>query len=57
VTTLHHTYFEKHFLLKTHTFSQIIVTKISRSIKIDCSKRLGGHNNLSQNHIMHKITG
>jgi hypothetical protein len=35
------------------------VTKISRSIKINCGKvlRLGGHNNLSQNHIMHKITG
>jgi hypothetical protein len=24
VKTLHHTHFEKHFLLKTHTFSQII---------------------------------
>jgi hypothetical protein len=27
VTTLHHTHFEKHFLLKTHTFSQIICNK------------------------------
>jgi hypothetical protein len=53
VKTLQHTHFEKHFLLKTHTFSQIICNKISR---IDCGKRLGGHNNLSQNHIMHKIT-
>jgi hypothetical protein len=27
VKTLHHTHFEKHFLLKTHTFSQIICNK------------------------------
>jgi hypothetical protein len=27
VKTLHHTYFEKHFLLKTHTFSQIVCNK------------------------------
>jgi hypothetical protein len=54
VKTLHHTHFEKHFHLKTHTFLKSFVTNISR---IDCGKRLGGHNNLSQNHIMHKITG
>jgi hypothetical protein len=45
--------FWKAFSFKTHTFSQIICNKY---IKIDCGKRLGGHNNLSQNHIMHKIT-
>jgi hypothetical protein len=27
VKTLHHTHFEKHFVLKTHTFSQIICNK------------------------------
>jgi hypothetical protein len=27
VKTLHHTHFEKHFLLKTHTLSQIICNK------------------------------
>jgi hypothetical protein len=57
VTTLHHTHFGKHFLLKTHTFSQIICNKYVKEYKIDCGKRLGGHNNLSQNHIMHKIRG
>jgi hypothetical protein len=53
VKTLHHTYFEKHFF-KLTPFLKSYVTNISR---IDCGKRLGGHNNLSQNHIMHKITG
>jgi hypothetical protein len=50
VITLHHTHFGKHFLLKTHTFSQIIfVTKMSRSINMNCGKvlRLDGHINMS----------
>jgi hypothetical protein len=54
VKTLHHTHFEKHFLLKLTPFLKSFVTNIPR---IDCGKRLSGHNNLSQNHIMHKITG
>jgi hypothetical protein len=33
VTTLHHTHFEKHFLLKTHTFSQIICNKDIKEYK------------------------
>jgi hypothetical protein len=33
VTTLHHTHFEKHFLLKTHTFSQIICNKDVKEYK------------------------
>ena len=33
VTTLHHTHFGKHFLLKTHTFSQIICNKYVKEYK------------------------
>jgi hypothetical protein len=54
VKTRHHTHFEKHFLWKLTPFLKSFVTNISG---IDCGRRLGGHNNLSQNHIMHKITG
>jgi hypothetical protein len=42
------------FFWKLTPFLKSFVTNISR---IDCGKRLGGHTNLSQNHIMHKITG
>jgi hypothetical protein len=44
VITLHHSYFGKHFLLKnSHLFSNHFVTKMSRSIKMNCAKvlRLG----------------
>jgi hypothetical protein len=33
VTTRHHSHFEKHFLLKTHTFSQIICDKDIKDYK------------------------
>jgi hypothetical protein len=54
VKTLHHTHFESIFFWKLTPFLKSFVTNISG---IDCGKRLGGHNNLSQKHIMHKITG
>jgi hypothetical protein len=50
VITLHHTHFEKHFILKnSHLFSNLFVTKMLRSIKMNCGKvlRLGCHINMS----------
>ena len=46
VITLHHTHFGKHFLLKTHTFSQIICNKYVKEYKDWLRQGLGGHNNL-----------